>query len=175
MSIRREVGDRKGEGETLSNLGFFHRTLGKYDEALKHYEEALSIRREVGDRGGEGTTLHNLGFVYELRGEKDNARKCYREALGIHKDTGNGKGQGLTLWSIGNLYFNEDNYGVALASYLLARDIFEDLQIPQKLVVMQRSIEVIRSRIGDNRFAQLLAQVKSQAHQLVEQALLKGV
>jgi len=39
--------------------------MGKKEETLKYYEEALDIfQKEVGDRRGEGTVLNNLGDIY---------------------------------------------------------------------------------------------------------------
>ena len=70
LRIKREVGDRGGEGTTLNNLGGVYNALGQKQEALKYYEQALRIKREVGDRGGEGTTLNNLGGVYDDLGQK---------------------------------------------------------------------------------------------------------
>ena len=65
LTIRREVGDRSGEGTTLSNLGKSSTiALGKKPDALCYYEQALAIHREVGDRSMEGATLSNLGKLY---------------------------------------------------------------------------------------------------------------
>jgi tetratricopeptide (TPR) repeat protein len=41
LRIRREVGDRGGEGTTLNNLGGVYDDLGQKQEALKYYEQAL--------------------------------------------------------------------------------------------------------------------------------------
>lgn len=62
--VRREVGDRGGEGVTLNNLGSVYYVLGKQEESLLYYRQALDIKREIGDREGEGTTLYNIGLVY---------------------------------------------------------------------------------------------------------------
>jgi tetratricopeptide (TPR) repeat protein len=63
LDIRREVGDRAGEGATLDNIGFVYDSQGLYDQALKTYQDALVIHREVGDRAEEGTTLNNIVCV----------------------------------------------------------------------------------------------------------------
>jgi len=64
LDIRRQIGDRRGEGLTLNNMGFVYRRLDQYKKALEFYQQALAIRREIGDRGGEASTLNNLGIVY---------------------------------------------------------------------------------------------------------------
>jgi len=63
LAIRREVGDRRGEGRTLNNLGVAYNSLNK-KQALDYYQQALAIYREVGDRRGEGITLWNIGAFF---------------------------------------------------------------------------------------------------------------
>jgi tetratricopeptide (TPR) repeat protein len=73
LVIRREVGDRAGEGATLNNIGGVYDSRGQYDQAFQNFQQALVILREVGDRVGEGTTLNNVGSVYRARGQYDQA------------------------------------------------------------------------------------------------------
>ncbi len=174
LAIWREVGDRGGEGMTLNNLGAVYDDLGKKQEALSYFEQALVICREVGDRGGEGTTLHNLGSVYDALGKKQEALSYYEQALVISREVGDRGGEGTTLYNMGVLYFEQGHYDVALASLLLARGIFEEVQSPSRDGV-QRWIDALRRKIGEEQFTTLLAQVESQAAQVVEQALHEGL
>ena len=62
LAIRQEVGDRRGEGTTLNNLGL----PGRESWDVRTRRPTIMGRRwpslrEVGDRRGEGTTLSNLG------------------------------------------------------------------------------------------------------------------
>ncbi|PLZ35687.1 hypothetical protein CBP28_00135, partial [Fischerella thermalis WC559] len=59
LAIRKELRDRKGEGETLNNIGEVYIDLGQYPKALKALQQSLAIRKEVKDRVGEGETLNN--------------------------------------------------------------------------------------------------------------------
>ena len=61
LSIDREIGDRRGEGNALGNLGNAYADLGETGRAIQSYEQALLIDREIGDRRGEGIDLGNLG------------------------------------------------------------------------------------------------------------------
>ncbi|HYB01681.1 MAG TPA: tetratricopeptide repeat protein, partial [Ktedonobacteraceae bacterium] len=76
LRIRREVGDRGGEGTTLNNLGRVYYDLGQKQEALKYYEQALRIFGEVENPFGEGITLHNIGVIYAVQGRYDIALAC---------------------------------------------------------------------------------------------------
>ena len=66
-----------------------------------------------------------------------------------------------------------EQYDVALACFLLARNIFDEVQSPNRSVP-QRSIEACARRMGETAFAALLIQVELQARHMVEQALREG-
>ena len=69
LVISREIGDRRGEGTALGNLGIAYADLGEVRRAIEYYEQALVISREIGDRRGEGEPLGNLGNAYAGLGE----------------------------------------------------------------------------------------------------------
>jgi tetratricopeptide (TPR) repeat protein len=69
LPIRREVGDRAGEANTLNNIGTVYSGVGQPQRALGHYQQSLPILREVGDRAGEAVTRYNLAMIYRGHGE----------------------------------------------------------------------------------------------------------
>ena len=83
LTISREIGDRRGEGIRLGNLGNAYRDLGRVEQAIKHYQQALAIFREIGDRRGEGNQLGNLGLAYSKQNQPDLARQYLQQALDI--------------------------------------------------------------------------------------------
>ena len=48
-SIFREIGDRRGEGNSLGNLGNAYAALGETRRAIEHYQQSLAIGREISD------------------------------------------------------------------------------------------------------------------------------
>ncbi len=64
LTLRRETSDRRGEANTLNNIGSIYQDLGQPDNALDHYQQALPIARETSDRRGEAATLNNIGSIY---------------------------------------------------------------------------------------------------------------
>jgi tetratricopeptide (TPR) repeat protein len=71
------IGDRRGEGNALGNLGLAYAALGEARRAIEFYEQALVIDREIGDRRGEGADLGNLGSAYFTLGEARRAIEFY--------------------------------------------------------------------------------------------------
>ena len=49
LAISREIGDRRGEGKGLGNLGNAYYNLGQVGRAIVYYQQALWISREIGD------------------------------------------------------------------------------------------------------------------------------
>ena len=78
LGITREIGDRRGEGNSLGNLGNAYADLGQVEKAIGYYEQALGIDREIGDRRGEGAVLGNLGLAYADLGQAE-------KAIGYHE------------------------------------------------------------------------------------------
>ncbi|HEU5389465.1 MAG TPA: BTAD domain-containing putative transcriptional regulator [Streptosporangiaceae bacterium] len=86
LAIRREIGDRRGEGQSANNLADAYHWLGRTDEALELYRRALELNREAGYRLGEGIALVNLGWALvdldraeEAVGYLEQAREAFAE------------------------------------------------------------------------------------------------
>ncbi len=47
LSIRKEIGDRVGEGEALNNIAVNYHARGDYDTALEYLEQSMSIRKDL--------------------------------------------------------------------------------------------------------------------------------
>jgi len=82
---------------TLRNLGRAYHYLGRFEPAIKLYEQALTIAREIGDRQGEGTNLSSLGLAYRDLGQVERAIQILEEALAIAREIGDRRGEGSRL------------------------------------------------------------------------------
>ena len=63
VTAARTLGDRRGEGATLGNLGLAYAELGEVPKAIDHYQKRLVIAREISDRRSEG---HSLGISFAV-------------------------------------------------------------------------------------------------------------
>lgn len=111
------VGDRAGEGVTLSNMAMLYQRLGKPQEALKYSKQALPIRREVGDRAGEAATLGNLASFYADAGEQNEALKLFEQALPLMREVGDRAGEASRLYGLANLYQSMERYSEACIAF----------------------------------------------------------
>ena len=61
--LQREIGDKRGLGTTLINVGTFYDDRGEYDQGLQLFKESLQIQRETGNQSFEAFCLNNIGNV----------------------------------------------------------------------------------------------------------------
>ena len=111
----------------LQGTGLSYRQLGKDDEALRNFQQALEIRRRLGDKRGIAVTLNTMAQVQEQSGHSDQALKNYQEALRLREEIGDKKGLGDTLLDTGALYDARGRYDDALKNYKKALQIGREL------------------------------------------------
>ncbi len=129
LVIRRELGDRVGEAQTLNNIGEVYNGLDEYSKALEILQQALAIRKEVSDNAGIGETLNHIGEAYNGLDEYPKALAVLQQALAIRKEVGNRAGEAETLTNIGVVYRNVNQY-------------------PKALEILQQAL-TIRKEVGD--------------------------
>ena len=69
-------------------LGVVHYTLGHYELAAQHFDEARKLSEELGDRATAMPLLNNLGVLAAARGDYNNAVQRYQNALAIAHEIG---------------------------------------------------------------------------------------
>ena len=117
VEATRTVGDRRGEGNALGNLGVAYADLGEVRRAIEYHEQALAIAREIGDRRREGRHLGNLGNAYNRLGEVRRAIEYYEQALAVAREIGDRRGEGAGLCNLGLAYAALGEVRRAIESY----------------------------------------------------------
>jgi len=84
----------------LFNSGVEQYRSGKYQEALKTYQQVLVIHRELSDKAGVALTLHNIGTIYFRLEQTKQALEFWQQALAIRKQIGDKAGVARTLSNI---------------------------------------------------------------------------
>jgi tetratricopeptide (TPR) repeat protein len=80
LGIYRDLGDRLGQANALSELGVVRRATGDFPAAAQALEQTLGIYRDLGDRGGEATALNEKGTLHRVSGDLAQAEGCHRQA-----------------------------------------------------------------------------------------------
>ena len=137
LVIAREIGDRRGEGNALGNLGIVYKNLRETDKAIEHHGQALVISREIGDRRGEGNALGSLGIAYSVLGETDKAIEHHEQALVISREIGDRRGEGRDLANLGLAYETLQRFAEARDAWTAALALFEAIGDPNAEQVRQ--------------------------------------
>ncbi|MEI1376940.1 tetratricopeptide repeat protein, partial [Nostoc sp.] len=127
LEIKREIGDRDGEGVSLGNLGNAYNLLGQYQRAIEFYQQSLEIKREIGDRNGEGKSLGSLGNAYNSLGQYQRAIEFLQQSLEISREIGDRNGEGKSLNNWGNAYNSLGQYQRAIEFYQESLEIKREI------------------------------------------------
>jgi tetratricopeptide (TPR) repeat protein len=105
----RRLGDRAAEATALNHLAGPHRRQGRYQRAIRQYQQALALFQQAGDRTGQAHALGNLGNACADQGRYQAATGFHEQALNLYHQIGDQAGEARTL---GNLGYIEERQGL---------------------------------------------------------------
>ena len=79
-------------------------SIGKLEQSIESYAEALVIYRALGMTRQEARALNNMGIIFTALGEYEEALAHYKSALKIDQQLGERSGLALKLANIGQCY-----------------------------------------------------------------------
>ena len=120
--------DRELEAFYLSSLAdFYCNRLGKYEEAIKYWEQSVAIKREIQNKEGLVKSLQGLASAYSSLGNRSEEIKYLQEALDLAKKIGYRRGEVFSLNNLGVTYqysaLNEEAEKYFQQTLLLAQKI----------------------------------------------------
>jgi len=98
----------KGGGNTL-------RQLGRYDEALRSFEEWFRLNREGGQGEPEGPMVLTVSILYKEMGDLDKAESTCRKALTLAHASGGGRLEASARMSLGSILKSRGRYREAIS------------------------------------------------------------
>ncbi|WP_394793811.1 ATP-binding protein [Armatimonas sp.] len=168
LEIRREIGDKKGIGGSLNNLGNAAFFQGDHDTARAFHEESLAIKREIGDQSGISISLNNLGNIAHQQGDFAAAKLFHEESLAIKQTLGDRNGIASSLLNLANVAMRQDDNATARGYYqqslrtrseigdkngmVICLDFFANLCLsegkPHQAAVLWGAAQALRDEIG---------------------------
>lgn len=124
---------------TLGNANF---RLGKYEEAIKNYAQALDIRRSTNNTESEISLLHNTALAYYRQQNFSEAINIYKQTIDISIKSGNLNREAITYVLLANTYFQTKNrilaleYAVKATAILINSDNVRQLARSYKLIAI---------------------------------------
>jgi tetratricopeptide (TPR) repeat protein len=79
------VGNTKGIGTCLNNLGNIYRNWGDYTKAKQSYDQSIQIGKELNDLTGLAARYNNRGLLYLNLNEWANAKSDFEQAMELDR------------------------------------------------------------------------------------------
>lgn len=128
LEVSRMLGDRLGEGNSLSNLGLICFDLEQMDKAAEYIQSALDISRLIGDRKGEANRLGHLGNICLKNGLIEQAVTYFEQAVEINRKIGYRFNEGNWLGSLGTAHRYLQHMDQAISYYEHALKISREIK-----------------------------------------------
>ena len=171
LLLFRKWGFKGGEAGSLNYLGDAYFRIGKYDESINYFNQAMAIyqtiaRPDTDDVTYIGFTWQYLGDVYDKQQQFDQAINAYDQSLKIFRavqklpanqfsnsDISSVQvSESITLSRLAGIYFKVARYNEALASYQGILPLYEKNQDKIGMAQTWNNIGVIyasQSRYGE--------------------------
>ena len=122
----RDIKDRTGEANILSNLGSIYFMSGNSTKALELHFESLKISEELDNKLRIGTSFNNIGTVYQKNKRTTNeALTFFKKSLEVFQGIDLKQGMATASMNIGEVYFLEAKYDSAIYFHQLALELVD--------------------------------------------------
>jgi CHAT domain-containing protein/tetratricopeptide (TPR) repeat protein len=152
--IAERIGDRRGLGQALSDLGAAYLRQDRPAQALEYWQKSLVICEETGDKETLARVLHNLGYRYYLQNRTDQALQFYYRGLALSEELGD---KPLTIQfsiKLGSAHRSQGRYEMALEFHQKSRALSEALGDKANVALSLNNLGDLY--ISQGRYAQAL-------------------
>src|SRR5437879_11364418 len=131
--MHKTLGDERGNGTTLANLGNLRTDAGEWEQARAYYLEALDLLIRAGDDAALAVLYSNLGLVARETGDYEQALGHYESWLTLMRRLGNQAGVADAYRLIGKTYVlrkrDQDAAACAVTSLAISRRLRDELRV----------------------------------------------
>ncbi len=153
--IYRLLRDRRGEAESLDQIGLAYQRTARSREALAYFDEARVLYRAAADLRGVADTLSHSGIACWHLGRYPEADAHLRQALMLYRQVGDRRGQAKALNNLGRVQLYNGYHREALEAYERALQIFREMGGEQSQAIICQNIGGIHHYKGS--YAEALA------------------
>jgi predicted ATPase/DNA-binding SARP family transcriptional activator len=119
--------------KTLGRMAALSNLMGKYDQTIAYYQQALSLARKQGNPERQAATLNGLGVVASQRQDYQLARTYYQECLDICRAHNIPRLLCVGLLNLSVGYHEEGDYAQARTLLFEALALARELGNPQNI------------------------------------------
>jgi predicted ATPase/class 3 adenylate cyclase len=149
LAIYRELGDRRGEAESVYNLAFAHLLVHELGPARKLLEETIQIHGELGDGVRQAHGRAALGLLCLQEGDIDGGEALTEAALATFMDAGDDWGITWTSGQLAAVALKREDYERCRSLMLQSLDRSEAIGARSWNAVAVEGMAVLAIRRGD--------------------------
>ncbi len=127
LTTAKEMGDRKREANTYSNLSNVYRNLGDLPMALAQLQKSQAIDTELKNTEGLAGTFNNIGTIHTELGDMAKALEHYQRSANLYEELDNVKGRAQSLMNLGATHLEMGERPQAMEEFLLSLDLYREL------------------------------------------------
>lgn len=147
LDLRRSLGDRRGVGRSLNNLGILALYAGNARRAAALFEECMNLFDSMNDRPGIAATYENQGHLALFEKRWGEARHAYERSVELSHAVGgvkrwratNNRHIGLAALAMGDV-------DGALAAFVESRTLFLEMSDARSARVVERLVRETQPR-----------------------------
>ncbi len=153
-SIACELGNSKGQGITLSNMGWLNGILGNYPSAVDYFKQSLVILRRIGERSMQVNVYINLSAAAGGLGDVSAALKSAGDALALSSELGDQTAIAWSHFALGYAHLSNHEFAEAIQSFLHCIEIRSAISTPVLLAEARAGLIDVYLKMGDQSSAQ---------------------
>jgi class 3 adenylate cyclase/tetratricopeptide (TPR) repeat protein len=134
LEIYERLGNLGRQATIWNNLGAFAYWGGRWDEALKLYEQGRQARLRLGDVVDAAMGTNNIGEILSDQGRLEEAETLFRDALRVWKAARFSQGVAFALSNLGRVASRSNRFDEAEAMFTQARDEFARIGAESELL-----------------------------------------
>ena len=138
LKLSRKTKFKKGEANSLNNIGLVYYHKNEYSKSLEYYNKSLALKEKINYEYGSSLTYNNMGHIYQDLNNPDKALEYYNKALALGKKLNIKSTIASTYNNIGTIYYLEGNYAKAIKYYIDANKLFKEkgLKLESSITLM---------------------------------------
>jgi tetratricopeptide (TPR) repeat protein len=169
LILARQRGDRQGEANALTNLGYsqiltaqmIERLIPEASEvAIGYLKEGLRLSEQLGDRQSQSLCCNSLGIAYGLLEQHQEAILYLQQGLQAAQRSGDLYLQGLNWSYLAESYYRLGDFTQAIGAGLLSLYGLEQIQAPEQSQPLGL-LRVIKGRMGTEAFDAAVKQCRA--------------
>ncbi len=125
--IYEELGDLRGLGVVLSNLGIHAYYEGRWNDSMKFYRESRRVKERAGHVVGAVIQVNNEAEILSDQGRVDEAIPLFQEMLRVSRASGWAFGEGAAMSNLARADARAGRFEEAHALFDDALGVFEEL------------------------------------------------